>query len=129
MSPSIPIPAPRHNVAVVQSAPDVVELDFRGHVSDRAVEYAIERVREIARARFFLIDATHTESYDESILVPGVLLLRELRARGVERGVAVSDLPVHIIGSAVSFVASLKVDFVRTRGQALARLERYRSAP
>lgn len=128
VSPSIQVPAPRHTVAVERSAPDAIELSFRGHVSDRAVEYAIERIREEDGARFFLLDATHTESYDESTLVPGVLLLRELRARGVERGVAVSDSPVHIIGSAVSFVAGLKVEFVRTRQRALARLEAYRGS-
>lgn len=128
--PSIKVPVPRRTVSVHLLEPDVVELSLRGHVSDRSIEYArtllLDLLLDLPRMRYFLVDTTTTDGYDESVRVPGVLLLRELRERGLERGVAVTDLSVRMVGSALSFVAAVPVDFLPTREQAIARLEAHR---
>jgi hypothetical protein len=122
------VPCATANVIVRWQPPDIVEAAFHGRVAVRTVEEAIEQIRAERPARYFLLDASEVSGFDPDVRVPGVLLLRTLKDRKIEHAVCVAPAPsVRMIGAAVAFVATVKVDFFPTRREALARLAQKRA--
>jgi len=121
-------PRPDGNVVVRWEPPDIVEIVFSGYVTVRGTEYAIDGVCQHPDARFLLINATDVTGFEPGVRVPGVTLLRVMKERGIKHAVAVAPSPgVRMIGSAVAFVAALKVDFFALRRDAIGCLEQKRS--
>ena len=120
------MPRPESRVSVEFVPPDTVEMKFRGHVSTREVEIALDGAKLAAlrtRPRFFVLDATDTTGYDADVRRPGVELLKGLRELGVGFGVCIApSSPVRMIGAAVAFVAGLPVKFVEHRVECEAAL-------
>jgi hypothetical protein len=123
---------PRARAAVRREPPDIIEVIFRDYVTSAQVEDAIDDARRAMAAwpaRFVIINTTETTGYDASVRRPGVALLGLLKASGVIGGATVApSSAVRMIGSAVAFVAGLKLEFVATRPEALTHIDKKRSS-
>ncbi len=105
---------------------DVLVVRFCGYVTGantRRITEAARRALSERAPRTFVFDCSTAHSYSTDVREPGVELLQSLRQAGAEHGYAVSvSSSVRMIGTAIAFVAGIKVKFVETLPEALAEL-------
>ncbi len=104
-----------------------LETVFTGRLTKELAVAHRERIqKEIStRApRFFLINGERLSGFDAAIRSDSAELLRALRAAGVLKVAAVTELSaVRMLGTAVSFAAGLPLKFYAKRAEALAALK------